>query len=122
MALSACPRCGFARAPNGKCLRCGVFSPPPGAGKGAGSGVTARRGFAAARAGAPSAGTGAPLRTRIYKILRWGAFAFACILLFLILRPGDPPQVYRDPEAPQRLEKKLRRAGDAPAAGGGGGG
>jgi hypothetical protein len=33
------------------------------------------------------------------------------IVLFLILRPGNPPEVRLDPEAPQRLEAKLMRLG-----------
>lgn len=115
MTPSACPRCGFARAANGRCLRCGVFSPPPGSGRSSGPGPRGRGRLAGAGAGAVAA---APLRARIFRFIRWGAFALVCVILFLILRPGNPPPVRRDPEAPQRLERKLRRAGDAHAAGG----
>lgn len=113
MIPTACPRCGFARAANGKCLRCGVFSPPPGAGRSSAAGPRGRGRFAGPGAGAAAA---APLRARIFRFIRWGVLALVCVILFLILRPRDPPPVQRDPEAPQRLEMKLRRAGDAHAA------
>jgi hypothetical protein len=112
MTQTRCPRCGFARAHNGRCLRCGVFSPPPGANqrgrpRAPGRGQVPESGAAAATA---------PLRARIFKAARWTLFSLVCVIVFLVLRPADPPPVYRDPEAPHRLEKKLRRAGEAHAA------
>jgi hypothetical protein len=55
---------------------------------------------------------------RLFRVARWGLLASGIVVVFLILRPKDPPEVMQDPEAPQRLEAKLARFA-TPAAGGG---
>lgn len=116
MVPSACPRCGFAKAPNGKCLRCGALADtsltrPP---------QNARATRVPGRAGAAPAVRSAPSSPvwRVFRWLRWGATALAVIILFLVLRPSEPPEIRRDPDAPRRLEHKLRRL-EEPATGGG---
>jgi hypothetical protein len=51
-------------------------------------------------------------------VLRWAATAFAVIILILVLRPSEPPEIRKDPDAPRRLEHKLRRL-EEPTGGGG---
>jgi len=55
---------------------------------------------------------------RLFRVLRWGLPAIAVVVVFLILRPKDPPVVRQDPEAPQRLEAKLMRMASPTATGG----
>src|SRR3989442_2092293 len=45
---------------------------------------------------------------RLYRVFRWAVLIVLGTALILILWTAPPPQVVVDPEAPQRLERKLR--------------
>jgi len=57
----------------------------------------------------PPAASLPTLLRRAWRIIRWGLFAVAVLVIFLVLRPSEPPEVSRDPQAPQRLQRKLDR-------------
>src|SRR3989442_9880523 len=45
---------------------------------------------------------------RLYRVFRWAVLVVLVTALILILWTAPPPKVAVDPEAPQRLERKLR--------------
>ena len=49
------------------------------------------------------------LLRRFYRVFRWAVLIILVMALILILWTAPPPKVAVDPEAPQRLERKLRR-------------
>jgi hypothetical protein len=46
---------------------------------------------------------------RFYRVFRWVVLVIVGGALLLILRTAAPPEVEADPQAPQRLERKLQR-------------
>ena len=76
----------------------------------------------ATRPSRPVVTTPAPPRLsttkRLFRVVRWGLLAIGIVVVFLILRPKDPPQVRQDPGAPQRLEAKLMRFASGTPTGG----
>jgi len=54
---------------------------------------------------------------RFYRAFRWVALAALLLVVLLVTKKAPPPYVSSDPEAPQRLEAKLRAAELAAHAG-----
>jgi hypothetical protein len=125
-----CPKCGAHQESGAECLRCGVifdrYRPAGRPSDGpAGGDPAAQPGHldepAPCRApvelfgdgspgGQPSRLSSALSRARpYYRVLRWCVAGVLGAVLILILWTAPPPTVAIDPEAPQRLERKLQR-------------
>jgi hypothetical protein len=44
---------------------------------------------------------------KVYRVLRWVILAGLLLVLFLLMRKADPPQVRSDAQAPARVESKM---------------
>jgi hypothetical protein len=112
-----CPKCGARQDGGSECLGCGIIFDrvrPP------------RRSTADSQAPAdsgPPGGSASPAEVegptppasvlgalrRFYRVFRWVALVVLGGTLILILWTAPPPKVAIDPDAPQRLERKLQR-------------
>jgi hypothetical protein len=58
-----------------------------------------------------------PVFTRLYRILTWLSFVGIVLVLVLVLRKSQPPNVPNDPNAASRVQQKFADADQAKAAG-----
>ena len=137
MSEISCPKCGARQDGGAECLRCGIIfdrvrpsrrspaeppesdspaesgpadgpAPPAGTGQAPGPGVPADQ----QETGIEEQSLPASLRgtfRRFYRVFRWVTLIVLSGTLILILWTAPPPKVAIDPEAPQRLERKLQR-------------
>jgi hypothetical protein len=53
----------------------------------------------------------------IFRIVRWGSYASALVVLLLVLRKSPPPMVETNPQAAARVEEKFEQVQQAVSAG-----
>ena len=53
----------------------------------------------------------------IFRIVRWGSYASALVVLLLVLRKAPPPMVETNPQAAARVEEKFEQVQHAVSAG-----
>jgi hypothetical protein len=53
----------------------------------------------------------------IFRIVRWGSYASALVVLLLVLRKAPPPMVETNPQAAARVEQKFEQVQQAISAG-----
>ena len=54
---------------------------------------------------------------KFYKVLRWVVLVGMILVILLVMKTADPPEVQSDPQAAERVEQKLQEAQQAVEAG-----
>ena len=118
--MAECPKCGFPQSEETRCPRCGFRLGRQDAP------VTARPGAASAPlvstlphvpAAAPSETRKPGVVRRIFRVCRWVALGVSLMALVLLLWPADPPAVWTDPQATERVQAKVERAAQTASEG-----
>ncbi len=47
---------------------------------------------------------------RVFRVVRWVSLAVVLVLVALLLRPANPPEVRNDPKAAERVQAKIEQA------------
>jgi len=111
--VEACPKCSFPQNEDTCCPRCGFR-------RGRQDAIPAARPEAVP---VPPTSTSPQLPEpslpdarkpgvfrRVFRVVRWVSLAVALVLVVLLLRPANPPEVRTDPKAAERVQAKIEQA------------
>ncbi len=105
MANVTCPKCGYQQEGGEECQSCGIIFNRYVPGPEPKSSVLSPQ-----AAPEPEEETVPPgLVWRFYRVFRWVVLVVALLVIYLILKPGAPPEIDDDPKAGRQVAAKMQR-------------